>query len=77
MEFKIEKGVSLPPTRGQGTGGAPSKYPFKEMEVGDSFAAPLSERRRVASAASAHKRRHGGQFTARTLEDEVRVWRIE
>lgn len=77
MSFKIEKGVSIPPVIRNGGGGAPSKYPFKEMAVGDSFSAPLSERRRVIAAASAHKLRHGGQFTARTLEDEVRVWRIK
>lgn len=76
MEFKIEKGVSIPPVIRKSVG-APSKYPFKEMAVGDSFSVPLSERRRVVSAASSHKRRHGAAFTVRMLEDEVRVWRVE
>ena len=43
--FSIMKGVELPASRrGVGLhGGAPKKYPFEQMEVGDSFFVPVSE----------------------------------
>lgn len=43
--FQIMKGIELPASRrGVGLhGGAPKKYPFEGMEVGDSFFVPVSE----------------------------------
>ncbi len=43
--FSIMKGVELPASRrGAGLhGGAPKKYPFEGMDVGDSFFVPVSE----------------------------------
>ena len=43
--FAIMKGVELPASRrGVGLhGGAPKKYPFEQMEVGDTFFVPVSE----------------------------------
>lgn len=44
--FELVKGAVLPPSkRGVGLhGGAPKKYPFDQMEVGDSFFVPVSDK---------------------------------
>lgn len=53
------------------------KYPFAQMEVGDAFDLPLSERVRVTSAYSGHIKRHGGKFAIRKLNAEnIRVFRV-
>jgi hypothetical protein len=81
--FKIEKGVPLPPQeRGRG---AISKYPFAEMEVGDSFSLPLTgekgtggstyykwdkSTRKLTNASIHHARRHGKKFTVREMKEE-------
>lgn len=81
--MQIEKDVPTPPF----TGGAPRKYPFPDMEVGDSFTIPLSGtvgRRgmdtvasKVRCAACGFARRSGWKFTVRTerADGVVRCWR--
>lgn len=82
MSFQIEKDVPVPKRKFRG------KYPFGEMEVGDSFLVPADDegatyipkyrRPRVAGAIRTYSARHGKRFTYRRLEDNsVRVWRIE
>lgn len=85
--FKIEKDVPLP----QGAGRGWRKYPFCDMEVGDSFLVPRDEVKlrsvgsngrlgaaTIYTAASQYGRRLGRRFTARKLPDgSVRVWRVE
>lgn len=73
-KIKIEKGIELPPR----TNG-PSKYPFHEMEIGDSFAVLAAEAEAVASSASHYRRTHKDfRITRRTLPNgTVRFWRIE
>ena len=73
----IEQGVPIPP-EGAGRGGF---YPWREMEVGDSFAAELEEGKRVRAAASHAGVRLGLRFSVRRYEDEdgvlrLRVWRV-
>lgn len=53
--------------------GAPKKYPFSEMEVGDSFEYPIKS---VAFAASANGIKFGKKFTVRKTENGYRCWRI-
>lgn len=70
--FTIEKDVPVP------VGGTRRKYPFPDMEVGDSFfiADPL----RVQSlrfAASYWGKRHGTQFSVRREGTGCRCWRIK
>lgn len=85
--FKIERGVPMPKIHV-----SRSSYPFAEMEVGDSFAVPLSgdlasagkngdydrTQVRVRSAACSHQRRHGGKFSVRVNKAEgvLRCWRV-
>lgn len=81
--YAIEKGVSVPPRMPTKRG---SKYPFKDMDVGDSFFVPNPEgsediANRLRNAAHRFGTRYGYKFSIRNLiegEDQVqgvRVWR--
>jgi hypothetical protein len=82
----IEKGVPIPPPS---TGGRKRKYPFDEMEVGDSFTLPLSGEigpggsdRVVCLLSCAGNRRrktHGQAFRVRTEREQgvARCWRVK
>lgn len=78
--YPIEKGIPLPPS-GFNTAGAPEKYPFRSMEVGDSFAIPCDAEgknklvARISSAASWYGTRNHCKFAVRSLPNEIRVWR--
>lgn len=72
MNVVIEKGIPLPSRQ------IPKKYPFGEMEVGDSFfVSDVS-----VGLLHAHARRYAPwRYTCRTVVEGdvkgVRVWRIE
>jgi hypothetical protein len=77
----IEKNIPLPVGRaGNGSGRAPV-YPFRLMEVGDSFMVPAQtdkEFARVEQAAyRANRNKSGCKYTARRVDGGIRVWRIE
>jgi hypothetical protein len=65
---KIEKGVPMP---GLGVGRS-RKYPWREMEVGDSF---VIQKSAYAQAQLASKRT-GFKFSVRKVDGAYRVWRI-
>ena len=75
-EFKIEKGLALPPRKG-------ARYPFREMEVGDSFFVPcpdeekIKRQNRLSGASARPKERGLGKFSVRQVEGGLRVWRTE
>jgi len=84
-EFKIEKGVPIPRKRGE-----KSKYPFFEMEVGDSFVVPvagsnktpeqmaMSIRNCYHNICRYNKNYKDCKFTIRIIEStSVRCWRIK
>jgi hypothetical protein len=80
--IKIEKGIPLPPGRG---GPSRVKYPFKDMEVGDSFVALLADSsaadllRLQGSLGNCAKAAIGpSKIATRKLPDGsgFRVWRI-
>lgn len=66
----IEKGIPIP---NSGAGRTP-KYPWRTMEVGDSFFA--ENVRNVSAMAAAAMRRTGLKFTVRKVEDGHRIWRV-
>lgn len=72
-KFKIESGVRLPAVQGR-----TSRYPFAEMQIGDSFFAPLIQPRTLYSAARAFARK-SGKGTKFVVRKEgsggARVWR--
>jgi hypothetical protein len=58
------------------------RYPWRDMQVGDSFFVPRGEISQMSSLAGVTGKRLGWRFTCRTenygTENEgVRVWRIE
>lgn len=73
--YEIEKRVNY---EGSWKKGRPSIYPFGDMEVGDSFSAPISERKKIKSSASLFGKRNSKKFSIRTQKDGlIRIWRIE
>lgn len=75
MSYVIEKGVALPKGK---RAEKSTKYPFKSMEVGDSFLVP--DGTNVVSLrahASASGRALGRRFSVRLVEQGVRIWRVE
>jgi hypothetical protein len=73
--YKVDKDIPLPPDiRHEG------KYPFPDMEVGHSFAAPKAQAATIRSAAAYHRRRYHKRFAIRPDKDQpdhIRVWRVE
>lgn len=71
--YEVEKGVPL--TKAATT----TKYPWAEMEPGDSFFVEGGGDRRsvVSSVASARGRRTGEKYTIRKVDGGFRVWRVE
>lgn len=70
-EFIVDKGVAVAaPAR------KPYKYPFNEMDIGDSFLARFALEKALRTSASLYGTRHGLKFSVRLMEDGVRVWRI-
>jgi len=71
--YEIEKNVPLQGTKR----GAPPKYPFGEMEVGDSFFVPGKTPKSIGASMANWARRYGVRFAARSVDGGVRVWRVE
>lgn len=68
MLVKIEKNVPMPTdTR--------SRYPWDEMEIGDSFIYPRKDVHQYASVMS--KRRSPKKYVGRTIDGVNRIWRVE
>lgn len=66
-EFKIEKGV---PFLGEG------RYPFKDMNVGDSFQVPQHLLGSIRTSSWQYGRNHNKRFSVRRSADGYRCWRI-
>ena len=75
-EIKIEKGIPIPIRTGH------KKYPWEDLEVGDSFFCPGKKISQVNATMCPIDYRGKRKFAARTrtLEDDneegVRIWRI-
>ena len=71
--YVIEQGVPMP-SKMAGRGHV--KYPFQQMEVGDSFLAPLADRSRISSMAAITGKRKGLAFSVRKVgSEQIRIWR--
>lgn len=72
-DFSIEKDISIPKIIKK------NKYPFLRMEVGDSFAFPVSKIGTVRNAASRYGKELGYKLIIRKVEnsDQARCWRRE
>lgn len=71
LMFKIEKNV--PVIGGSGPGRNP-KYPFRDMEVGDSFAFSDDVYSKIAAASFAHGVKYGVKFSVSKVHG--RCWRV-
>jgi hypothetical protein len=85
MSIAIDKNIPAP----AGTRGRPARYPFADMEVGDSFAVPLAGETwgkgtsdkavsRLSNASNSFGKRNNWKFVTRSRKAEgvVRCWRI-
>lgn len=70
--FQIDKGLPIPELR---YGRPWNRYPFSQMEVGDSFFC-FGSTSSVQAAANGYGKRNGCKFTARYVEGGTRVWRV-
>ena len=67
MTIKIESNIPMP-----------TRFPFADMKVGDSFLAPEGTNKSlVAVYASRHAKKTGTKFTVRRTPEGIRCWRIE
>lgn len=71
----IDKDIPLPPKKGGF--GQPRKYPWNEMEIGDSFVLMAKNMPCASAGASTTGKRLGFRFTVRRENGGgFRVWRI-
>ena len=73
-EFKIEKNISVPKNNNVGR----RRYPFNEMEIGNSILVSASTAVSARNAAFSYARRNKPvKFTSMILSDgAIRIWRI-
>jgi hypothetical protein len=78
--FEIEKNVPIPEKVYKGGKGRKPKYPWFEMEVGDSFFVPNPPRQKnghIAPITSVPSKRYAPKrFVYRKEGEGVRVWRV-
>ena len=81
--YPVDHGIPLPPNPRLGGGRTRQRYPFKLMEIGDSFLVPYGEeapeivRNRAAVSCSKTSADTGYRFELRTLADGIRIWRTK
>jgi hypothetical protein len=71
-EIVKDKNVPIPKRRG---GGRKCIYPWRSMEVGDSFHIPNTTTRQFAGRMTYAAKTLGVRFTTRAVDGGVRVWR--
>lgn len=78
IEIQIDKNIQIPAGNPKGR---KQKYPFPDMEVGDSFELFNVPKNTVLNAAKSWALRHKKDwtFTIRTFKEKesVRIWRIK
>lgn len=80
--MQIEKGVPVPESTNGKSGrtgiGRPRKYPFEDMEVGDSiFVEGQTMRGGAYKSARRYTQKTGVAFTAHLEKGGIRIWRAE
>jgi len=73
IKFEIDKGIPIPKTLPVWR-----KYPFLEMEIGDSFFVSGKENGlRARGAAYQCSYNNNLKFKTRWVDDGLRIWRVE
>ena len=75
LAITVDKNRPIPPLTNR-------RYPFGQMEVGDSFWLPIGQneeqtKNNIRCAASAYGRRKNMRFSVRKSEGGLRVWRVK
>lgn len=70
-EIKIRKNIPMPAHR--------MKYPFADMQVGDSFEIPANKIKSAAVCGGNYARTRGGmiKFSVRRVDGKHFIWRIK
>ena len=71
MNIVVEKNIPIPPEKKRNV------YPYKSMEVGESFFIPTGKIQIVCNANYRTGKQLGKKFIARKESEGVRVWRTE
>lgn len=66
---KIDKNIPVPQSG--------REYPWKQLEVGDSFLVPDTTAKKFGGTVWQARKRTGYKFVTRAVEGGVRVWRVE
>lgn len=66
--MKIDKNIPIP--------NSVNKYPFQDMEIGDSFYVSSITTRKFSNYRDTKWTKYGKKFTAKKENDGVRIWRI-
>lgn len=75
--IRVQKGVPMPAIRPRGRKGTKyARYPWKQMEIGDSFLFP-NEIGRACHAMVIAASKAGRKFKAAKTDDGYRCWRVE
>lgn len=78
MTIQIDKGIPLAPSQPGKGGGRKTIYPWRQMEVGDSFFVPDRTIRSFSGSAAQHRPR---RFSMRTVVENgvsgIRIWRVK
>lgn len=73
MTYELEDNIPMPEKK--------SKYPFKDMKVGQSFFAPDKNSNQMNNASSHWRKKLGWRFESMTVMENgvegCRVWRVE
>lgn len=74
--FRIDKDVPIPPSR---FGEKTPTYPFKDMDIGDSFFIPGGTATRMSGSLANARTKYGHLYSTRQVEESgvkgVRIWR--
>jgi len=71
MSIEVEKNIPIPPEKKRNV------YPYKQLEVGESFFVPTGKIQIVCNANYRTGKQLGKKFIARKESEGVRVWRTE
>lgn len=72
-DYKIESNITMPKPHNLHRG----KYPWREMQIGDSFlVGPEVMEPTIRAGASLAGKRHGREFAVRRTPEGLRCWRI-
>ena len=73
--YKIEADIPIPVAVKKGGAGRKPKYPFAELQVGESFLVPGKTTDKFGATVTLARKRTGRNFTTRNVEGGVRIWR--